>query len=164
MCYNKFTMRKLRLYLDTSIFNFAFSQQSPDYKEATLRLLELVREGVYEGYISEVVIREINKAGKEKAEQLMGLILDLSPGRLEINAEIERLAEEYVKAGLIPVRYTEDASHIAVASFYEIDIILSWNFEHMVKFKTKKGVVGINTLLGYKPVEILTPLEVIENV
>lgn len=160
MWYNNLAMKKLKLYLETSIFNFAFSEQSPDYREATLRLLDSVRVGAYEGYISEVVVREVSEADKEKATKMMGLISDLEPERLEVNREIETLAEEYIKADLIPVKYIDDALHIAVASFYELDVILTWNFEHMVKLKTKKGVVAVNTLLGYKPIEILTPLEV----
>lgn len=160
MWYNSFVMKKLKLYLETSIFNFAFSEQSPDYKEATLKLLDAVRAGGYEVYISEIVVREINAANKEKAAMMMGLINDLEPERLEINKEIEILAEEYIKAKLIPVKYIDDALHLAIASFYELDAVLTWNFEHMVKLKTRKGVTAVNTLFGYNSIEIITPLEI----
>ena len=154
-------MRKLKLYLDTSIFNFAISDQVPDYKEVTLRLLETVKAGRYEGYISEVVMREINAAGEKKAAELNGVVNDLILEELEINAEIEELSERYIQEGLIPVKYSNDALHLAVASYYELDAIVTWNFEHLVKLKTKKGVISVNTLAGYKPLDIINPLEVI---
>jgi predicted nucleic acid-binding protein len=154
-------MSKLKLYLETSIFNFAFSEQNPDYRQATLTLLDSVKQAVYEAYISEAVVREITEAPKEKVAKMMKLISDLEPESLDINTDIEELAEGYIKAGLIPARYIDDALHIAIASFYELDVVLSWNFEHMVKLKTKKGVVAVNALTGYKPIEILSPLEVI---
>lgn len=153
-------MKKLRIYLETSIFNFAISDQVPDYKEATLRFLDSIRQEACEACISEIVLREINEADKEKAVKLMSVVNSLELEELELNRDIEELSEEYIKAGLIPVKYADDALHIATASFYELDVVLTWNFEHMVKFKTRKGVTAVNALIGYKPIEIITPLEV----
>ena len=45
-----------------------------------------------------------------------------------------------------------------------MDVIVSWNFEHMVKLKTKREVVGINLFMGYKEIDIYSPWEVVENV
>jgi len=45
-----------------------------------------------------------------------------------------------------------------------VDVILSWNFDHIVKLKTKREVVGINMLMGYGPIDIYSPLEVVKNV
>jgi len=51
--------------------------------------------------------------------------------------------------------------HIAIASANNLDVIVSWNFNHMVKLKTKQGVIAVNSLLGYKSIEIITPEEVV---
>ena len=75
--------------------------------------------------------------------------------------ECYELASEYIKKGIIPLRYEDDAFHIAVASVNNIDAIISWNFKHIVKLKTKKEVLGVNALMGYKEIEIYSPLEVI---
>jgi len=64
-------MKILKIYFDTSIFNFALSDDVPKEREVTLRLLDEVRKGKYEAYISEVVIREVNRAKEEKAKKLM---------------------------------------------------------------------------------------------
>ena len=45
-------------------------------------------------------------------------------------------------------------------SYYEMDAIVTWNFEHMIKWQTKKGVVSVNVLKGFHPIEIISPLEV----
>lgn len=67
-------LKRLKLYFDTSIFNFAFAEDVPKEKEVTLRLLDEVRKGRYEVYISDVVIREILDADEEKAKKLVKLI------------------------------------------------------------------------------------------
>ena len=51
----------------------------------------------------------------------------------------------------------DDAYHLAVATIYNCDVVASWNFQHMVKYKTIIGVNGVNKMLGYKEIEILTP-------
>ena len=154
-------MRKLKIYVETSTINFAISDQAPSYKEDTLKFFKTIRSNIHEAYTSEVVLREINRANIDHAIRLRSVINDLELEVLQVNEEIERLAEEYVRAKLIPSRYIDDALHIAVATYYELDAIVTWNFEHMIKYKTKKGVISINVLKGFKPVEIISPSEVI---
>ena len=91
-----------------------------------------------------------------------GLIRETNPFLLEINIEAEELAERYVKEGIIPPRYRSDALHIAMAVINGIGAIISWNFEHIVKLKTRIMVNGINRLLGYHEIEICSPEEVVE--
>jgi hypothetical protein len=81
---------------------------------------------------------------------------------LEIDLESEKMADRYVEEGIIPERYRSDALHIAVAVINGIDAIVSWNFEHIVKLKTRVMVNGINRLLGYHEIEICSPEEVVE--
>lgn len=155
-------MKRLKLYFDTSIFNFALSDDVPREKEVTLRLFNEVRKGKYEVYISEVVIREVNRASKEKAENLIGLINEIVIEELPIDEEAHELAKRYIAEGIIPERYEDDALHIAVASINNLDAIISWNFAHIVKLKTKREVVGVNAISGYKEIDIYSPWEVIE--
>ncbi len=72
-------------------------------------------------------------------------------------SEIKTLAEEYVIRGVIPAKHIEDAIHIAIATVNSLDILVSWNFEHIVKLKTKREVNAINLLLGYNQIEIIEP-------
>ncbi|MCB4792742.1 MAG: PIN domain-containing protein [Elusimicrobia bacterium] len=155
-------MKKLKLYLDTSVFNFALSDRTGDEnaKTATEKLLQKIKQDIYDGYISELVMREVIRAPELKRTALINLINDLNLESLVIVKEIEMLAEKYIEEGLIPKKYQEDAIHIAIASINDLDVIVSWNFEHMVKLKTRKGVIAVNELMGYKAIEIITPQEV----
>ncbi|MBI5787998.1 MAG: type II toxin-antitoxin system VapC family toxin [Candidatus Schekmanbacteria bacterium] len=156
-------MKKLQLYFDTSVFNFAFADDAPDEKGITLILLEQLRQDRYSIFISDVVIREVSNAPKQKAYQLTELINELSPAILDITDDCIELAQRYIQEGIIPVKHKDDALHIAIASVHNMDGIISWNFKHIVKLKTRREVKAINLLLGYKEVDIISPQEVIYN-
>lgn len=89
------------------------------------------------------------------------MIKKYSPQLLTVDEEVEELADRYIKERIIPKKYRDDARHIAVAVVYDLDIIVSWNFRHIVKVKTRMEVNGINKLLGYREIEICSPEEVI---
>lgn len=155
-------MKKIKCYLDTTIFNFVFAEGETEKKDITIKLfrdLPLIAEGMY---ISDEVIREISRASEPRRSQLEGLLRESSPLLLEIDLESEKMADRYIEEGIIPERYRSDALHIAVAVINGIDAIVSWNFEHIVKLKTRVMVNGINRLLGYHEIEICSPEEVVE--
>ena len=155
-------MKKIKYYLDTTIFNFVFAEGDTEKKDITVKLfkdLPSISNGIY---ISDEVIREINRAPEPRKSQLVGQLEETNPLLLEVDIETEELAERYVKEGIIPERYRSDAVHIAVAVINGIEVIVSWNFEHIVKLKTRVMVNGINRLLGYHEIEICSPEEVIE--
>jgi len=155
-------LKKIKYYLDTTIFNFVFAEGDMEKRDITLKFfrdLPLSAEGIY---ISDEVIREISRASEPRKSQLESLIRETNPLLLDIDIEAEELAERYIKEGIIPERYRSDAIHIAVAVINGIDVIVSWNFEHIVKLKTRVMVDGVNKLLGYHEIEICSPEEVIE--
>ncbi len=78
---------------------------------------------------------------------------------IPLTDDVEWLANEYVRYGAIPKGYPEDASHIAIATLYEVDCLVSWNFKHIVRRKTKNIVRMVNTIHGLREIEILTPAE-----
>ena len=82
---------------------------------------------------------------------------------LSLNSEAEQLAKMYVEQGIIPLKYQMDGIHIADAAVNDLDLIISMNFQHIVKRKTKIGTASINALSGYRAVEICTPMEVNEH-
>ena len=159
-------MKKNALYLDTSVISFALSEDIPDNdRNITLLLIEEINEGRHEGFVSDVVIRELgNTRDIAKREQLLKLVGNISLNEiLTVDEEVDRVADKYIQEGVIPKVYRDDALHIALASVNGLDILVSWNFKHLVKHKTRIEVAGVNTLLGYKAIDICTPWEVIEN-
>ena len=116
----------------------------------------------YKGYISEIVLGEINRASDIKKRRLFNFISKYDLEELMFNESAKILADKYIEAGVIPRKYQEDAFHIAIASVNDLDAIISWNFKHIVKLKTRREVVGINLYMGYKEIDIYSPWEVID--
>ena len=160
---NCIVMKIPRIYFDTSVFSFALAEDAPKEREVTLKLLEEVKNGKYKVFISEVVLREISRAPQQRAVELRDCIKKINPEQLILDDNVLALAKEYIEKGVIPSKYEDDAFHIAIASVNNLDIIVSWNFTHIVKLKTRREVAVINTLMGYKPIEICSPQEVIDN-
>jgi len=156
------TMKKLRLYLDTTIFNYAFADDCPIERDITLKFFFQIDR--FEVCISDIVLREISRCSEIKQKKLFELVHQYDLEVLGFDDNADELSVAYVRNGIIPVKYEDDANHIAIASVRNCDVILSWNFKHIVKVKTKREVAGINLLKGYNLIDIYTPKEVIEDV
>ena len=95
---------------------------------------------------------------------MLSLINDYNIPLFEVTSEARALGNLYVDDGIIPSDYRDDAFHIAIASENEIDIIVSMNFKHINKWKTKIMIRHINAKYGYtKQVDICSSREVIDN-
>jgi predicted nucleic acid-binding protein len=156
-------VKPLRIYLETTVFNFKFTEDSPDKKADTIKLFDEISEGKYIAYTSNYVLQELLKAKDPKRSEMVGLIEQYKIKLLEANEIAEILADKYVSEEIIPQRYRTDGIHIAMATINDLDIIVSYNFQHIVKLKTIIGTESINLREGYKRVGIYSPTEVIEN-
>ena len=154
-------MKKLRLYLDTTILNFLFAEDSPEERRLTQKFFKQIEN--FDVFVSEVVMREVYRCAQPKQKQLLDTIDRYDLEVLAFTEEADQLAEIYIKKGIIPVKYRDDANHIALASLNNCDV-LSWNFQHIVKVKTKREVSVINLHKGYNSIDIFTPREVVEDV
>jgi len=157
-------MRKLKLYLDTSVINFLFAEDVPELKKITERFFENIRR--YEVYISEVVMREISKTKEtQKRDNLLEIaeerpLILLGSEKIE---EVAKLAQCYLDAGVIPAAKREDAEHIAYAVVHEIDVLVSWNYEHLANVNKERKINLVNQKEGYfYPFRMVSPLEVVE--
>lgn len=157
-------MRKLRLYLDTSVLNFLFAEDVPEFKKITEEFFEnYVKKGKYITYISDVVIREIEKTKDEiKKISLLELIKKYSLQILTLNKDSDALANVYIRENIIPTRKIEDARHIAISTCNQIDILVSWNFKHLANIQKQIAVRIVNEKEGYfYPLILTNPMEVI---
>ena len=150
--------KKIRVYLDTSVISALFDDRNPERQDLTKRFFDEIES--FEVYISEVLLAEIDAT---KDAQLKDKLRNtaVSFEILSIDEESRRLANEYVKHGAIPAEYSEDALHIAISTLNAIDYLLSWNFRHIVKVKTRRIVNMVNLSLGYLDLKIATPAELI---
>jgi len=157
-------MRVPTIYLETTIFNFPFADDAPQYRADTLRLFAEIKAGKFRPFTSEYVTQELESTkDTKKLEQMKALIADHGIALIPVSEEIKRLADVYVTAGVIPEKYSTDALHIAAATVAGLDYIVSLNFRHIVKHKTIFETEVINTREGFKRVFIHTPAEVIDH-
>ncbi len=157
-------MKKLKLYLETSVWSFYFTEDSPEKMLDTKILFEQIESGYYEIFISPIVTLEVNKPKNEKSNKLLQFVYKYKPVELAITGETYKLADKYIKATALPKKSHADAMHVAITSFYNLDVLLSWNCRHLVNLRRKNSINAINLLNGYKTIEIITPSEVIYNV
>ncbi len=157
-------MRKLKLYLETSVWGFYFADDAPEKKEVTRRFFGNLAALPYAVYLSETVLEEISRAPEDMATALSELISRHDPSMLALNSEVSRLASEYMKKGALPSKALYDALHLAYASVYELDCVVSWNLRHIANLRRQEKIQGINLLNGYtKPIQLITPMEVSED-
>ena len=152
-------LKKLKLYIDTSVWNIALESTRSECA-LTHDFLEVYGKTKSNLLVrSEVVEVEVNRAYDTSRKQLLKLIEKYKPEVLAPSDEAYDLAQIYVSERLMPANAINDAIHIAIASLNHCDFIVSWNFKHIVKAKTIKGVHVINLREGYSLIEIVSPRE-----
>lgn len=156
-------MKRYKVYLDTSVISYLYQLDAPEKMEDTLRLQELLREGVYEVYISDIVISEISACNEEKLRILMDSLKQIDYNIIETDEDTVELAEKFIDFGILKQKSFDDCQHIAAAILAGCDIITSWNFKHIVNVRTVRGVKVITTMEGYKDLLIYPPTVLLES-
>jgi predicted nucleic acid-binding protein len=150
---------RLRIYVDTSVIGGCLD---PEFDEASRRLFQRFVRGEYILVLSSVAAGELDDAPDE-----VRMVADEVPEhyveRVQLGPEAEHLANLYLGAGVIPRRMTADAQHIAIATLAEVDVLVSWNFKHIVNLSRIKGYNAVNLGMGFRPLEIRTPREVLDG-
>ncbi len=151
----------MRIYIDTSVINGLYIESAPWIKEATKNFFMTAQKNNYSVYASDFVIVEIERTPDPfKRKKLLDAIREHRLKKILTTEESEKLAEIYIKNAVIPHKYLPDALHIAIATVHKIPILVSWNFKHIVRHKTRVGVNSINNKHGYIPIDICSPEEV----
>jgi predicted nucleic acid-binding protein len=155
-------MGKLRVYLETTIFNRYF-EDNREYAKETKMLFEKIATGEIDAYTSVAVLAELEQAPEPKRSKMLGLVAshDITVWVVEQNAY--DLADLYIEMDIIPTRYRLDGVHIAMAALGGMDCIISLNFHHINKLKTKTATEIVHRMKGYGSPFICTPMEVIDN-
>jgi predicted nucleic acid-binding protein len=146
---------KTKIYLDTTIISALFDIRTPERMAQTKQFWETIND--YDVFISELVVDEIKAATQPLQDMMLNELLNFTS--LTITDEVKHLANVYIENGIFPEKYVDDALHTALASINQVGILLSWNFTHLVKVKTRRMVSLINTIHNCIPIEIITPPE-----
>ncbi|MDR3148671.1 MAG: PIN domain nuclease [Oscillospiraceae bacterium] len=150
-------MKRLKIYLDTSVISHLDAPDAPDQQEDTFELWEKLKAGEYDIVVSDATMDEIDRCNEPKYSYLMSELAKISIEDAEKTIEAMRLRDLYLAIGGLPKKSDVDALHLAIATVYNCDIVLSWNFKHIVNYRAMTAVEAVNTREGYKPIRILSP-------
>jgi len=149
-------MKVLRVYLDTSVVGGCFDEEFAPWSNG---LMEDFRTGRFLPVVSELLATELETA-PEAVQAKFEEILQLGPEFLEISEEALVLTAGYAEHGALPSKFQSDMLHIALATVADVDVLVSWNFKHIVRLAKIRMFNAVNIELGYKQIQIFSPREV----
>jgi len=149
-------MKKLTIYIDTSFIGGYFDEE---FSTDTRLLFEEILKGEYNIVISDLTEKELLKA-PEKVRTLLK-DLNVSFGLIAVTPDSIKLAMEYIKEKVVGQTSLDDCIHIATATINKVDILVSWNFKHIVNVQRIRGYNSINIRNGYPILEIRSPKDLI---
>jgi predicted nucleic acid-binding protein len=141
--------KKRRIYLDTSVIGGCFDTWSN-------ALFKDFENSVYQPVLSEIVAHEIKSAPKRVINKFLELS-NYDAEYVHITNIVMELTELYIDRKILTEKHYNDASHIALATVYEVDILASWNFRHIVRFDKVQLFNTVNLEQGYKMISIYSP-------
>ena len=155
-------MKKLKVYVETTIFNRYFEPERDNHKE-TKFFFEEIEAGKFEAYTSAYVLQELAKASESKRSDMLAMIGRYNISLIGESFEAEALADEYMAHKILSEKHFYDRAHIACASVSGMDMIISLNYAHINRITTKIKTGLINKLYGYGEIYIGSPMEVIDH-
>ena len=148
-------MKIPRIYVDTSVIGGCFDIE---FEEWSIGLIQDFFDQKYIVVLSEVTSAELAEA-PEQIRVLYSKLLEISEF-LKISEEALQLLTSYVKRKILSSRYRNDMLHIALATVAGVDVLVSWNYKHIVRFDKIRLFNAVNIENSYKELSIYSPLEV----
>ena len=140
------------LYLDTSIFGGYYDDI---FMRETRLLFEKIKTGKYNVFISDLVEKELENA----PENVRKLLKDIKYQSIKVSQECRDLADEYINENVVGETNKDDCIHIATATIFNVDYLVSWNYKHIVRAEKIKGYNIVNLKNKYKQLDIHSPRE-----
>ena len=150
---------KFRIYTDTSVVGGC---EDEEFAGHSIRLMESFVRGECVLVLSSLTIQELAVAPADVRRRLAS-VPEAHIETLQLDAEARDLAEAYVSAGVLTAKMRADAQHIAIATVARVDVLVSWNFKHIVNLERIHGYNSVNLRRGYPMLEIRTPREVMSD-
>ena len=151
--------RALRIYIDTSVIGGCLDDE---FKDISGKLIGQISKGEFQGVISDITELEL-MAAPPAVKEILKSIPARNMDRVELTKEASDLAAEYIKEGVLDKNKVSDAQHIAVATVSRVDLVVSWNFRHIVNIRRIAGYNSVNLKAGYPTIDIRSPREVVTH-
>ena len=148
-----------RLYFDTSVFGGVYDEE---FEEISNLLFEKVRLGQIICVYSDLSETELQNA-PQRVRQYFADLPEEHLQFVEVTEEAYELAQKYIDENVVGKTSTDDCRHIATATLNKVDILVSWNFKHIVNVFRIRGYNSINLRLGYTQLDIRSPKEIVYN-
>jgi len=145
-----------RIYIDTSVFGGYFDKE---FAKETKPFFERILEKRIKIIVSEILELELYRAPTYIHDFFEAIPMDLIE-RVELTAEARELAEKYILDKVVGKTSRADCQHIALVTINQADVLVSWNFKHIVNLERIRGYNSINFREGYQMTEIRTPKEI----
>jgi predicted nucleic acid-binding protein len=152
----------MKLYIETTVPNFLFAEDAPEKKAATEEFFKWLKICQDELFTSALVLEELEAAAQPLRSRLLKAVHAVSCKVLPITREQHGLASVYVTEGVIPVRYMDDAIHVAVCVLNSVDCLVTWNMKHLANFRRIERMNQINLRYSLPPIKIHTPEEMLD--
>lgn len=149
-------MKVLRIYVDTSVLGGRFDDEFAPWSNGLLRDF---RAGTFRPVLSEVVAAEVRPA-PEAIRRTYAELITLGAEILTVKDEALQLLAMYQARKVLAQQFGNDMLHIALATVADVDVLVSWNFKHIVRLDRIRLFNAVDIGLGYKPRSIYTPREV----
>ena len=149
-------MKVLRVYVDTSVLGGCFDTE---FERWSTGLMEDFRQRRFRPVLSEVTAAEVLPA-PDPVRDLYAEVLDLGAEILPVTREALTLRASYQARGVLGSRFENDMLHIAVATIADVDVLVSWNFRHIVRLDKIRLFNAVNIEQGYRALTIYSPQEV----
>jgi hypothetical protein len=150
------------LYLETSVFGFYYDDEPRNAlrREAVVALFTQIRASILDAFTSPLTFSELNRTSGPRRADLLALLTEVRTPSLD-QVEIDALTEAYIRAGVIPPDYAEDAVHVACATLGRADVLVSLNLRHLANEWAERKIAGVNLHEGHQALRIRTPEEVL---
>jgi hypothetical protein len=149
-------MKKTRIYVDTSVIGGCCD---PEFQDWSRGLLSDFQAGTFLLFLSELTDAEIQDA-PEDVQNIYTEFRECTDRILELTSEAIELADAYLDHNILTQNFRNDARHIAIATIAGADLLVSWNFKHIVHFEKIQRFNAVNIEMGYKTILIYSPREV----
>lgn len=152
-----FEIMTKRIYIDTSVVGGQFDKE---FSADTIPFFEAVTSGQIIVIISDLLEAELLRAPKH-IRDFLATLLSHQIENIRLTQDAAELADQYILAKVVGQTSRADCQHIAMATIVKADVLVSWNFKHIVNLDKIRGYNGINYQLGHNMIEIRTPKEII---
>ena len=150
---------KSRIYTDTSVLG---GREDAEFAEHSIRLMECFVRGERVLVLSSLTLQELAAAPAEVRKRLAA-VPESHIETLQLDTEAMELADSYIAASVLTRDMRAHAQHIAIATVARVDVLVSWNFKHIVNLQRIRGYNSVNLRRGYPMIEIRTPGEVLSD-